>query len=172
MRKIYVPLILFFLIVLEGVSLELLPESIVSNQFSLVSHWVFIFLLLSAVFLDDNDQYLSVIFAVIFGLLKDIVYTDVLGIYMFAYTLTLIIFRQMMKLFQANFIMILLFSMVSLCIVDYIIYLLYIIVGKVSLVWSDYAIYRLLPTVLANILFLVVVYPLSKNRLIAWSGKD
>ncbi|HLS36587.1 MAG TPA: rod shape-determining protein MreD [Bacillota bacterium] len=172
MRRIFAPLILFLLIVLEGVSQELLPEMIVSSQTLIISHWVFIFLVLVAIFLDDENSFYAIIFAIIFGLLKDIVYTEFLGIYMIAYTITIFIVHQFIKIFQANFFMTLIFTMIGLFIVDNIIYLMYIAVGHITLPWSDYSLYRLLPTILANIIFLIIIYPIFKNRLSSWSGKE
>jgi len=172
MRKIYIPLILFFLVVLEGVSQELLPEIIISSKTLIVSHWVFIFLILIASFFDENNSFYSIVFAVIFGLLIDVIYSDILGIYMFSYTIAIFIYHQMLRYFQANFIMTLLLTVISLFLVDNMIYLLYLSIGKISLSWVNYSIYRLIPTILANIIFFIVLYPIFKNRLLVWSGKD
>lgn len=172
MRKIYVPLILFFLVVLEGVSQDLLPESISSNDIILVSHWVFIFLILIASFFDENNSFYALVFALIFGLLIDIVYTDLLGIYMFAYTITIFIYQQTIRYFQTNFIMVFLFTILSLFLVDHIIYLLYMVIGKISLPWKVYFFQRMLPTLLANIVFFLILFPIFKNRLLFWSGRE
>lgn len=172
MRKIYVPLILFLLVVLEGVSQELLPESVSSSDIIVVSHWVFLFLILVASFFDENNTFYALVFAVIFGLLMDIVYTDILGIYMFAYSATIFIYHQIIKHFQANFIMVFIFTILSMFLVDHIIYLLYTTLAKTSLPWSVYLSYRLIPTILANTVFFVILYPLFKNRLLVWSGRE
>lgn len=172
MRKIYIPLILFFLVVMEGVSQELLPDFIASSHTLIVSHWVFIFLILVASFFDDNKSLYSIVFAIIFGLLIDIVYTDVLGVYMFAYTITIFIYHQILRYFQANFIMTFIFTALNLFIVDNTIYLLYTAIGKISITWTDYSFQRLLPTILANMIFFVMLYPIFKKRLLVWSGKE
>src|SRR5690625_4364597 len=62
MRRIFAPLILFLLIVLEGVSQELLPEMIVSSQTLIIPHWVFIFLVLVAIFFVAVISFYVVIF--------------------------------------------------------------------------------------------------------------
>src|SRR5690625_5633125 len=114
MSLIFAPLILFLLIVLEGVSQELLPEMIVSSQTLIISHWVFIFLVLVAIFLDDENSFYAIIFAIIFGLLKDIVYTEFFGIYIIAYTITIFIVYQFIKIFHAKLFLSLLFSLLVL----------------------------------------------------------
>src|SRR5690625_6724150 len=85
MKRLYLPLILFLFMVLEGVALELLPAKLVMSNSIIVPHWVFIFLAFIAVFFDEENTYYSVLYAVIFGLLIDVVYTGVLGVYMFSY---------------------------------------------------------------------------------------
>lgn len=172
MRQIYILFILFFLVVLEGVSQDFLPESIISSDIMIVPHWIFVFLVLVSTFYDENSSYFSVILAIIFGLLIDIVYTDILGVYMIAYTITLFVHQKIARLFQSNFFMTFLFTLISILIADHIIYFLYLTIGKISLSWSDYSLLRLLPTIGANLLFLIIAYPISKNRLLAWSGKD
>ena len=85
MKRLYLPLILFLFIVLEGVALDLLPVQLLSAQTLIVPHWVFIILIFIVIFYDKEDTYYSIVYAVIFGLLIDIVYTGILGIYMFSY---------------------------------------------------------------------------------------
>src|SRR5690625_6025011 len=51
---------------------------------------------------------------------------------------------------------------------DLLINLIYTVVGITDMLWTDYFIYRLLPTVLANLLFLIVLYPVFMKRLVTW----
>src|SRR5690625_652483 len=132
MRRIFAPLILFLLIVLEVVSQLLLLEMFVSSQTLIFSYLVFIFFVLVAIFLYDENSFYAIIFAIIFVLLEDIVYKEFLGIYMIAYTITIFIVHQFIKIFQANFFMTLIFTMIGLFIVDNIIYLMYIAVGHIT----------------------------------------
>lgn len=170
MRKLYVPLILFLLVVLEGVALDLLPEVIISGKSIIISHWVFVFLSLVAIFFDYQHTYFAVIYALIFGLLIDIVYTDVIGIYMFTYAAVIYIVHQIKRLFHANFHMTMIIVFIGLFSVDIAIYLLYSVIGKIALSWSDYLIFRLLPTILANLIFAMIIYIIFKDNLPKWSG--
>lgn len=79
MKHLYLPLILFLLLITEGVALEILPSSIVLSDTLIVPHWVFICLIFIAVLYDNENTYYSVLYALIFGILIDIVYTGVLG---------------------------------------------------------------------------------------------
>src|SRR5690625_7032993 len=87
MNRIYLPLVLFLVMVLEGVALELLPATVTDGKLLIISHWVLISLVFSAIFFDDEHTSYSVVYAIIFGLLIDIVYIHILGIYMFTYAI-------------------------------------------------------------------------------------
>src|SRR5690625_6852625 len=68
----------------------------------IVPHWVFIFLAFIAIFFDEENTYYSILYAVIFGLLIDVVYTGVLGVYMFSYAVCVYVFYGLMKMFHSN----------------------------------------------------------------------
>lgn len=172
MKKAYIPIILFLLVVLEGVALDFLPEQILAGDTFIISHWVFVFLVFIAIYFDEPHTYYSVLYAVIFGLLVDIVYTDLLGVYMFSYAIVTYLIHQCTKLFHPNFYTTILFVLIGVSLTDLSIYMLYSFIGKINLLWGSYAFYRLLPTVLANIIFFIGFYPIIKKRLISWSGKD
>ncbi|MGM8212997.1 rod shape-determining protein MreD [Virgibacillus sp. W0430] len=172
MRQLYFSLILFFLLVFEGIAFELLPNNLVVGDLFIIPHWIFVFLFLMAVFYENNTNAYSIIFGIIFGLLIDIVYTGILGVYMFAYPVTLYIISNLKNLFHANFIVTLFLGIIGITIVDSIIHLVYIAVGIINIGWSNYLIYRLLPTLVGNLIFLIAMYPIVKNRFIKWKSEQ
>ncbi|MDY0405450.1 rod shape-determining protein MreD [Virgibacillus sp. 179-BFC.A HS] len=169
MRRFYVPLILFLLMIMEGVALELLPDKLVGGSMMIVPHWVFIFLLLVAVFYDRRDSYISVWYAIIFGLLIDVVYTEILGVYMFTYAVTIYIIHGLSRFLQSNIFALVLFGILGTAIADGVINIIYVVVGLIPADWPWYFIYRLLPTIVANLIFLLIMYPIFSKRLERWS---
>ncbi|HLR71677.1 MAG TPA: rod shape-determining protein MreD, partial [Pseudogracilibacillus sp.] len=91
MKRLLFLIILFGLLVLEGVAIDLLPAILTSSETLIVPHWVLIFLIIITLFYDTSETFFSIIYGVIFGFLIDVVYTDVLGVYMFVYPFTLYI---------------------------------------------------------------------------------
>lgn len=168
MKRLYLPLILFLLMVLEGVALELLPAKLVMSNSIMVPHWVFIFLAFIAIFFDEEDTHFSIIYAIIFGLLIDVVYTGVLGVYMFSYAVSVYVICGLKRMIHANIYGSLILGFIGVILADMLINLIYTVVGITDMLWMDYFIYRLLPTVLANLLFLTVLYPLFMKRLLTW----
>lgn len=172
MKRLYLPLILFAFVVLEGVAIELLPSSFVINDLLIIPHWVFIFLLYMAIFYDSDQTYFSVLYGAIFGLLIDVVYTEILGVYMFAYAFIIYVIHGIRKLLHGNIYVTILLGIVGILLADFTIYLIYSVVGLTDMALTEYLLYRLIPTILANLLFLLVLYPFTRNRLLKWHDEQ
>ncbi|MFA1822543.1 rod shape-determining protein MreD [Virgibacillus oceani] len=177
MKRIFIPLILFFFLMLEGVALDFLPVSILTSDLLIVPHWVLLFLVMTAVFYERDTTYYSIIYALIFGLLIDVVYTGILGVYMFSYTLVVYLVLGLRKIFHGNIYVTLLLGIISVILADVAIHVIYSAAGIIQMMWNDYAINRLLPTIISNIVFLLILYPLMAKRLIRWreahlTGRD
>ncbi|WP_206207823.1 rod shape-determining protein MreD [Virgibacillus profundi] len=172
MKRLYLPLFLFLFLILEGVALELLPASLIMSDYLIVPHWVFIFLVYLAIFYDEENTYFSVVYALAFGLLIDIVYTGILGVYMFSYGLITYIIHGVKKVLHGNFYVTVLLGLMGLALADISINGIFIVVGISDMLWKDYFTYRLLPTVISNLVFLLVLYPVMVKRLIRWSKEQ
>lgn len=172
MKRFIIPLILFIFVVLEGVAIDLLPDVLIINHFLIVPHWVFIILVLVSVFYDTNDTFYAVIYGLIFGLLVDIVYTNLLGVYMFAYPLGIYIVHQLKRLFQANFMIVVCQTIISLFVVEIFIVFAYTITGSIHIVVESVILDRVIPSVLANVVFLCIMYPLLQNKLLQWKKEQ
>lgn len=168
MSRFYIPVLLFIVLILEGVALELLPNKLLTYQSTMIPHWILIFLILIAMFFDKDNTYFSIVYAIIFGLLIDIVYTEILGIYMFAYGLVTYIVLEIKNFVYENLIATILVGGVGVALADLLIYITYTVIDIVSMPWPSYLLYRLLPTILANIIFLLIMYLLFKKRLEKW----
>lgn len=154
--------------IFEGIGIEILPSTLTDGNSHLVPHWVFIFLIFITIFYDNDNTYFSILFAIIYGLLIDIVYTDVLGVYMFSYAIVIYIIRMLTKFFHANFYVTVILGMIGVFLVDLTINAIYSVIGIADVIWEEYFFFRLLPTILANMVFLILFYPIFKNRFISW----
>jgi len=166
--RFILPIIIFLLLILEGIAIDLLPSFITTYDLFVVPHWVFIFLLLMNLFYDTNDTYHSIAYGVIFGLLVDIVYTDLLGVYMFVYPFALYINHWLKRILHTNFVMSVVMLVIGISIVEFSIYFIYFLIGIVNSSFTFFLLKRLLPTLIANILFIIPLYVLFMKRLDRW----
>lgn len=171
MSRFYLPLFLLFLLIIEGVAFEFLPMVIIEKNWLLVAHWLFVFLVLIALFYDLEYTYYSILFAIIAGLMVDIIYTDVIGVYMFMYGIMIYFVHGVRKVLHTNFFVACLLTGVGISLVDSGIYLIYSFIGVSKMDGMVYITNRLLPTLTANMIFFLLLYLLFKNKLVQWSAE-
>ncbi|NMA89959.1 MAG: rod shape-determining protein MreD, partial [Amphibacillus sp.] len=87
MSRIYIPLILILLIILQGATANFIPHSAMEAGLIIVIHAVFLFLVMIKLYYDLETTYYALLGAVFSGLIIDIIYTDIIGVYMFSYAL-------------------------------------------------------------------------------------
>ncbi|MCP3025538.1 rod shape-determining protein MreD [Halobacillus sp. A5] len=171
MIRFSISVFMVIFLVLQGMAMSLLPAKIVYSELLVTPHWVLCLIMIIAIFFDKDDMYHSVWYGLLFGLLIDVVYTGVLGVYMVTYAMTAYVIHGMQKWFHANFIASVLLAVFGVAIADMLLYVIYSFVQVTAMDWGDYTTLRLLPTVLANAVFFVLLYPLFKNRVEQWSDR-
>lgn len=165
-------IILFILLVLQGIAIDLLPSSLTTSDVLIVPHWLLLFLTLIAIKYDRNETFYAIIYAIIFGLLIDIVYTGTLGIYMFVYPVAVYTAHILKRMFQTNIVVSSLIAMISIAVAEVLIYYIYKILGMIDATMSYFLLYRLLPTSFANLLFFLVIYGIFSQLLVRWSNEQ
>lgn len=171
MSRIYLPLILVLLIILQGATASLIPASFVAAGWIVVIHSGFLFLVLVKLFYDLETTYYALLAAVFLGLIIDIIYTDIIGVYMFSYAIMIYFVHGMRKLLQTNFYVGTLLTVVSLGLVDFLLYLIYRFIDVTQMEMSDYFYFRLIPTIAVNMVLFFILYLFFKRVLIKWSDE-
>ncbi|WP_047981704.1 rod shape-determining protein MreD [Ornithinibacillus contaminans] len=171
MRRLFLPLILLLLVVMEGIALDILPSSLIDGDLMITPHWVLMFLILVTIFYDRDNTYHSIIYAGVFGLLIDVVYTGVLGVYMFTYCVVIYFIHGLRNMLHSNIYTVLLFGIIGITVAEVIINTIYFVVGIMDATWIDYLMDRLIPSILANSLFILLLYPLLAKRLAKWNNQ-
>src|SRR5699024_2450765 len=146
MNHVYLPLIVFVLLGLEGVALELLPHSLVSGGLLIVPHWVLISLIFIAIFSGVKNISYSVVYAVGFGVVVDSVYVGVLGLYMVSDGISVYIIKRMTRFLQENVFTAMLLVVVRMIIAEFLINITFLLVGIVDFTCKPYFVYRFFPT--------------------------
>lgn len=169
MSRYMIALICLFLLIMQGMAMSMLPANLVYSDLLMTPHWILIFLMIIAVFYDKDDTYNAVWYGLVFGLLVDVIYTGVLGVYMITYTLVIYVIHGLNKLVHANFLAASLLAIVGVALADTMLYVIFSFVQITSMTWGDYGLLRLLPTLAANMIFFILLYPLVKERVHYWS---
>lgn len=168
MKKFLIPLGLLIILALQGVAIEIATSFTSMQDVYIIAHWVLVSVICICLFFDSKNSYYGIAYGVIFGLLIDIVYTDMLGTYMLGYGLTMFILQGVKHMFFTNIYTTMLMVAVGIIIADIFIHGIYSMVGIIDIPFWVYVWTRLLPTVLANIIFLIVLYPFVYRRFPRW----
>lgn len=151
-----------FFISLAAVLLFLVePVFSLFSPFELGEHVVYIvprFLILYFIFLAIYYQRKYVVVAgFIFGLLYDVFYIDMIGLYMVLYPLIGLVASSIVKIIQKHLLVSVFIALFLLAGLEFIVYQFNYLIGYTNVEIMEFIMYRLSPTLLANLLFVALL---------------
>ncbi|QQZ10719.1 rod shape-determining protein MreD [Heyndrickxia vini] len=160
MKRIVLPLILSLSFIFESIFVQYFPHQAFGGRYTIVPHFLLVVLLLMGIYYIRNR---TILYAFIFGLLFDINYTGILGVYMFLFPFMIYLTSKMMKILQANIFVAGLIVLVDIIIVEFLVYELNILINHVTMSMVDFLYVRLIPTLVLNLIFFIIFsYPMKK----------
>lgn len=160
MKKLILPLLLTVLFVLESVFVDLLPSTLFNVDRMFIPHFVLIALIFIVVY---YNHMLGLVYALIFGLLFDIVYTEIIGVYMFAYPIISYVLTKVVKVLQTNIFIISFLSVVGVAFLEFYVYAVNLIIGFTTINISVFINDRLFSTLVLNSVFVILIcYPFKR----------
>lgn len=160
MRKFLLPLLFIFLFILESIFVQSLPTQIFSGERILVPRFLIIAILFLTLYGERN---LGIIYGFSFGLLFDVVYTEIIGVYLFLFPLIAYICSKIMRILQSNIVVVSLISLFGVVLLELGVYEMNYLIRRTDMSFSFYSQYRLLPTVILNLTFIILFsYPFKR----------
>ncbi len=160
MKRFIIPLIAVVLFFLEPVFSLFSPIELGDVRYTLVPRFVIVYLVFVASYYDLRK---AVIYGLCFGLLYDMYHIDIIGIYTFLYPLICflasVIIRQVHR--STGTVMLLCLFMVVL--LETMSYLFASLIALTSIGFDVFMTARLVPTVIANLIFIILFGWLFKN---------
>lgn len=167
MKRFLLPVLLFLAFISESTFVELFPTERFEIDRTFVPRFMMVLIMLTSFFYDRNK---AIINAIIFGLLFDIIYTDIIGIYMFSLPIVVYILSYSMKVLHTNLLVVFFVVIIGIALLEIIIYGLYFLVNVVELDWYSFMNNRLFPTLVLNGVFLIIIYYPMRNFLLGLQG--
>jgi rod shape-determining protein MreD len=161
LNRFLLPALFAFLFILESIFVELLPAELFTSDYILAPH----FLMVGIFFLTAyvSPKY-GIIYGLIFGLLFDVVYTEIIGIYLFMFPLLAYIFVNMMRILQTNIVIVSALSLIGISLLEIGVYQLMHLINVTDFTFSTFVAIRLLPTLILNLAFIILAaYPFKKQ---------
>ena len=94
---------LVFVLFLKVLFVELLPAELFKSSRILVPHFLMVSIIFVTIYISPKH---GIMYGFIFGILFDIVYTEIIGIYLFMFPLIAYITSWIMKILQTNIILV------------------------------------------------------------------
>ncbi|MEH7504251.1 rod shape-determining protein MreD [Neobacillus drentensis] len=159
MRKFLLPLLFLFLFIVESLFVEFLPAKVFGFERILVPHFLFIAILFLTIFVGKKQ---GIIYAAIFGLLFDIVYVEIIGIYLFLYPFISYLIYKLLQVWQSNIFTAFLAALLGISLLEIGVYEMNSLIHVTDLDFSGFINLRFYPTLLLNAaITLIAAYPLK-----------
>lgn len=159
MRRFILPFLVFFSFISESTFAHLVHFSFVSEDFIYVPRFILIFVIFISVYLNRTQ---GMLFGFIFGLLHDIIYIEVIGIYLFTYGFLAYLISKAMKVLHGHVLIVLFLTLLSIAVLEYYVYGINYLIGTTNMTLYHFTTLRLLPTLVLNVFVAgLFIYPLK-----------
>lgn len=147
MRRFLLPLLMIFMLISDSLYVEYIRFPFISEDQLAVPR----FLLLSLVFMAAYvNQRHAVTYGLIFGLLYDINYTQILGVYMFGFAAICYLLSKAFQVLQTNAFVVIVLAVVAVAVLELYVYGVQLIINPSIMSFHSFVTERLLPTLVLN----------------------
>jgi rod shape-determining protein MreD len=159
-KKILLPLLFVFLFLLESLFVQYLPDKVFGQNWILVPRFLFSALIFLTIFVGKKK---GILYAAIFGLLFDVVYVEIIGIYFFLFPFICYLVSKLMHLWHNNFIIAFFVTISAVALLEMGTYELDHLIHVANLDFMSFLNLRFYPSLLLNAVFLLIFgYPLKR----------
>ncbi|RSD23306.1 rod shape-determining protein MreD [Mesobacillus subterraneus] len=161
MIRFLLPALFAFLFILESLFVELIPAELFNSDRILAPHFLMAGILFLTAYLSPKH---GIIYGLIFGFLFDVVYTEIIGIYLFVFPFIAYLFANMIRVLQTNILVVSILSLAGIALLEIGVYQLMLLIKITDLDFSTYVKIRLVPTLILNLAFIILAaYPFKKQ---------
>lgn len=161
MRKFLLPLLFLFLFIVEGLVVQFLPSELWGQTQVLAPRFLFVALVFLTIFVGKKQ---GIIYAAIFGIIFDIVYVEIIGIYLFLFPFICYLVTKIMHIMQANIIIAFLVSLFAIALLEIGVYEVDFLIHVTNLDFMSFLNLRFYSTLILNAVFVLIFgYPLKRR---------
>ncbi|GAA0334035.1 hypothetical protein GCM10008967_26000 [Bacillus carboniphilus] len=160
MKKLILPASVLFIFLLEGMYVQFFGSFDAGQEWIFVPRFLFCTLFFIVLFYDRTQGFL---YALCFGLLFDIVYTEVLGVYLALFPVLCYVLDRLMRLFHHHLLIIIAVTLLGIVGLEFSVYALNLLLQVTDMGMEQFLEKRLVPTLYFNGIFLILFsFPLRK----------
>jgi len=159
-KKFLLPLFFLFLFILESLFVQYIPNGLFGANRIIAPHFLFVGLLFLTIYVGKRQ---GLIYSAIFGILFDIVYVEIIGIYFFLYPFIAYLASKLMNIMQTNILIAFLVSLFGIALLEIGVYEMDFLIHVTDLDFMSFLDLRFYPTLILNSIFIIVTgYPLKR----------
>lgn len=163
MKKLYVPLLAVLIFISESIFVTTFSGDFFTGDKMFIPRFLMIFLVFMSVYYNSRT---ALYYSMVIGLVFDVVYTEVLGVYLFVFPLITYAISKIMTILQNNIFVVSFMSLIAIAFLETIIYGMNSLLGFSVLTFQQLLLERLVPTLILNaVVIIMVAYPLRKCML-------
>lgn len=166
MNQFILFLVAFLFFVFDSIFAQLLAGVNFGKGIILVPYFMIVFIFFLTIY---GSRKYAMIYGAILGLAYDVVYTEILGIYMFLIPFLAYLIAKCMKVLQSNWIIVILLMLFFVMIAEVILYEMNVIMSFAHFNFTEFLEMRLLPTAVLNLAFIVVSFIPLKRLILKFS---
>lgn len=154
MVRLVMPFIAIILFLVEPTFSMISPIRIAENAYIIVPRFLILFLIFMAVYYNRKRAY---IYAVFFGLFYDIIYIDVIGLYTGLYLIVCFLAAWCVKYIHQHILIVTILAILLVSLMEFVLFYFYSFTGITTMAMTSFISQRLLPTIGANLIFLLLL---------------
>jgi len=159
LRRFILPFLVLFAFISESSFAHLVHFPFLGEDYLYIPRFVLIFVIFITVYLNRTQ---GMLFGLIFGLLQDVVYVEVIGIYLFAYGFLAYLISKAMKVLHGQLFIVIFLSTLAVAVLEFYVYGINYVIGTTNMPLYQFTTKRLLTTLGLNmIVALLFVFPLK-----------
>ncbi|MCC5895066.1 MAG: rod shape-determining protein MreD [Alkalibacterium sp.] len=159
-KKVIIPIVLLFVsMLLDGLIVALFYEHLAVSFGFMSPRLMVLVVIILGFHLDPRHMY---ILTIIFGFIYDSYFSGILGIYMAGLTLVAYFVIQLRRIFDANFVIMILMSVIMLTFLEFFVFGIYRAIDLTALTTQNFLATRLSASLVFNTISAVIlVYPIK-----------
>ncbi|WP_367121819.1 rod shape-determining protein MreD [Staphylococcus capitis] len=157
MRTLYYLLIGVLLFYIDTAIGLVIPLYFGKIDIIFVPHLTLMYILIMTVYRGFG---VSIVLAIFFGIVTDLYFGSIYGLYMFGYIILVVIVDKFFKVFYRDHTMLFSIVLLSTVILEIYVAAIYAVIGFIQFDFIDFILFRLIPTFIINFILLLILYPI------------
>lgn len=156
MQLVIMPLIALVLFYIDSLINSIWPVTIFNVDYYFKSHLLFMYLLIITVYKNPK---VALILGVLFGIISDIYFGTIYGIYLFGFIIAILLMNQLFKVFYKDLKMMIVLFLGFIFLFENFYYIVFAILGIAHINYFLFLWTHVLPSLLINFILILVVFP-------------